>query len=246
MKNKKSLGQARNIRFELTEPMKITIDNMDLNSITLLVGQNGSGKTLINKLVFFASLATLYDLAYRNNPIVMQIVDESQTGVQFIFDNTFMDPQEFSGHITVHFENGTFECDVEKGILDKVITSYDQGVTEGSYPKYMSTNTRLFQQMEAILIMDKMLPDSGVLKHYKLFDLMHCHRMRDFAVNVSTLNDDLQKTLKEHYDTDVVSVHYDENNCQFSFTDSTGKTKLASSYAAGNQAIVNMMLGVNY
>ena len=246
----KSLGHAMNVRFELESPIKMTIDSMDLGSIVLMVGKNGTGKTLINKLVFFTTFVTFLELTEKSNPALAKAFERdarlssNMDRATYLFQNTFSDPKEFTGHIVTHFENGSLECDVKEGEICNLMTSYDANVTDGTYPKYMSISTRLFSQMEAILMMDKMLPNEGVLVHYRLYDVMHCHRIRQFAQEVSTISEDLVKLLKEGYDTDIVSLSYDENNCQFSFVDSTGKQRLVSSLGAGHQSIINIMLGV--
>lgn len=242
-KKAKSLGNVMNLKLDLTDPIKMNFDMQTLKEVTLLVGQNGSGKTMINKIVFFASFVTVIDLAVRNGQTPPEFAPFAELGkfAQYVFDNTFTEPTEFSGKITVHFENGSLTCDIEKGSLSKVMTTYDQDVTEGTYPKYMSATTRLFSSMEAILAMSDTMQDD-VLKYYKLYDIMHCVRMRHFAQNISTLDEDLVHQFKEDYDFDVVALKYDKG--KFLYTDSKGVTKLATTLGAGHQSILNMFVGV--
>lgn len=244
-KKVKSLGNVMNLNLELTEPTQIHIDSMDLNSLNLLVGQNGSGKTMINKVIFLASFVTVIDLALRNGETPPEFAPfaELDKFAQYVFDNTFTEPTELSGKVVVHFENGSFTCDVEKGNLSRIIAAYDQDITEGTYPKYMSTVTRLFSSMEAILAMSDKMPDD-VLKYYKLYDIMHCVRMRHFAKNISTLDEDWIKIFKEGHDFDVVALKYDDVQGKFLYVDSKGVTRLVTTLGAGHQSILNMFIGV--
>lgn len=248
---KKSIGNVVNLQCELTTPMKLTLDSMDLKSVNILCGKNGSGKTMINKIVFFSTFATLIDLTEKNQPNVIEMffksldVNNTLELVQFVFDNTFVDPKEINAHLIVNFENGTFECDIINGEVNDLKMSYDQGVTEGSYPRYMSTSTRLFSQMESILLIQKTLGDKEVLKHCQLYDLMHCNTMMNFALQVSDVRKEVREILKENYDCDIVSLHYDEENSKFFLIDSESKKKMLSSFSAGHQSIINMFITVN-
>lgn len=245
-KKQKSLGHVMNVKVKLTSPIETNIDNLDLNSLTMMAGSNGSGKTMINKIVYFSSLCTLIDLAEKHQEGLGELDFGLQTfteRVQFIFNNVFTDPVELSGDITAHFENGTFSCNIFLGKVSKIVTDYDEDVTSGTYPKYMSTNTRLFTAVESILLMDKTLPGTKILDHCKLYDLFHCHVLRNFALNVKNLPEDLITTFKEGYDFDIVSLTYDEEKCLFYYNDSTGKTRKVSSLGAGHQSIINMFIG---
>lgn len=254
MENKetKLLGQVRNIKINLSEPMKISIDSMDMRQVTLLVGQNGSGKTMINKFIFFGSMCTFLDLAYKNNPEVAKAfsvipdIEDFNKIAQYFFKHTFSYPEELSGELVVYFENGTFSCNMDKGEISKIFTSYDKGVNEGICPKYMSTVTRLFTSVEAILAMDKVMPVDGVLEHYKLYDLMHCYHLKQFATTISILSDDLIELLKDHYELDVVKLTYDDKSCKFFYTNSENETRPVSALGAGHQSILNMMIGARY
>jgi hypothetical protein len=56
---KKSLGNIANIKLGLTEPMNMNFSLETLRNLTPMCGKNGSGKTMVNKLIFFSSMVTL-------------------------------------------------------------------------------------------------------------------------------------------------------------------------------------------
>ena len=241
----------RKVQCNLTEPFLKNLTLEEVKAITIIVGKNGTGKTFINKIIFFSSLYVLMDLSKDHQPEIKralesQDLDNSSAIAQYIFNNTFQEPQEISGTLDVFFEYGTFSCVIEKGEISKVTTSYDKGVTEAIYPKYMSTTTRLFTSMELILALDKSLPNDGVLAHCKLYDLMHCKRIQQFAIEISTIDEDLQKTLLEEYDTDIVKLTFDEKSGKFYSTDSKGITHAIGAMGNGHQSIIGMMIGTYY
>ena len=212
--------------------------------MNILIGQNGSGKSLINKLIFFASIYTVTELQFKS----MGKIDEfSRIHLdQQFFDGTFDYPEEFTGHLEVHFENGSLKCDIDQGILSKLITTYDKDVTSGVYPKYLSTTTRLFTSIEAILALSKHVSEEIILKRYRLYDIMHCNGLKHFAINVCHLPEDMVKTLKEHYDFDIVSLTYNEEECKFYYSNSEGVKKAVSTLGNGHQSILNMFVANLY
>lgn len=233
------LGGVRNISFNLTSPMKMVLGSMDVNSINLFCGANGSGKTFLNKVIYFVSMMAFMRVTRKFG----HIPAISKRGkIQYLFDNIFTNPSEISGVLMAEFENGKFECYVTEGIVTSGKLVCNPDVKSASYPKYMSTTTRTFSAMEMVLALDKMMPNAGVLNHYKLYDLLQCHLVRDFALTKSVLDLELRELLKSSYDMDVISVEYDENECKFSVTDSAGKKRLASSLSAGHQSLLNIML----
>ena len=245
MENGKDLGNVKNAKFELIKPMKMNVESMDFNSLTLMVGANGSGKTMINKLVYFASMVTFLDVSKLKVLEVQKTFDFTQVA-QYIFENTFSSPEELEGSITAHFVNGTFTCEVKDGILSKIQTSYDANVKTASYPKYMSTSTRLFSQVESILAMSKGMGEEATLKHYRIYDLLHCEGLKNFALNRSSIDEQIVEQFKNNYDFDVVKLTFNESKGQFYYTDSKDKTRLVSSLGAGHQSILNMFVGTLY
>lgn len=241
--NNKNIGHVKNIKCLLTEPIKLTIDSMDMNSLTLLVGQNGSGKTLINKITYFGTLMVFIKV-HNISSLLSTTISGFKPLMQYIFENTFSNPEELSGDIVVNFEYGTFKCRIEKGIITTYEIDIDPVVTQATSPKYLSTATRLFTSMESILLLYKLLPEGEIFKHCRFYDLMHCLSMREFALNKSVVDEKTVKTLKESYDTDITSLHYDEATCKFSYVDSNNSTRLMSSLGAGHQSIINMMVAL--
>ena len=245
MADKKTIGQICEVTCELDQPIKMHLSSIEINSLSLLCGKNGSGKTMINKIVYLASMCTFVDL----NKCAGMFAELGYTGetgkemCQFIFDYVFINPEEISGKMTVFFENGTFSCRVIEGVIDEVIMTYGDEVVEGTYPKYMSTITRLFTSMESILLMFKVLPKGEILKHCMIFDLLHCLAIQNFAMSVKNLSPGLVEKLKGD-GLDIVSLVFNEETCKFSYVDSQNNTRPVASLGNGHQSLLNMYLAV--
>ena len=245
MADKTALGQACNIECELDQPLKMHLSTMELKSLSLMCGKNGSGKTMINKIIYFASMFTFIDLG-KYSGMFADLGYTGETGedlCQFIFDHTFINPEEISGKMTVFFENGTFSCRIEEGKVKELIATYNADVKEGTYPRYMSTATRLFTAMEPILTLFKVLPKGDILKHCMLFDLFHCLAIQNFAMTVKDLSAGLTEKLKED-GLDIASLLYDETSGKFSYVDSQNNTRPVGSLSNGHQSLLNIYLAV--
>ena len=153
--------------------MKMDFD-MEYQAIALLVGMNGSGKSLILKINWVVStiMATLI-----NGKKMGHRLDPKETA-QYVMDGTFSN-QNFHGDITAYFENGTLEMSIDDGIV--TMAGYDAGgVEEVPTPIFMSTQTRTFDQIDMYLQMEKNLTREQLLDSYPLYDMVFIERMKVF------------------------------------------------------------------
>lgn len=243
---KKTLGHVKNAEFSLEEPINVKIGSMNFNSLTLLVGTNGTGKTLLNKVIYFATFYAALEFALKDNVAHLKehVSELEKYNPQFLFDHIFEDPKEFTGNITVHFENGSFYCNVKEGIISNARLEYDSYVNASSFPRYLSSTARLFTNVETILKAFK-IDNDQVLEEYKLYDVMHAKYLEKYALLTSNFSDNLIKTFKESYEFDCVKLTYDEASHKFYYTDSKGVTRKVTSLGAGHQAIINMFVGAS-
>jgi hypothetical protein len=150
-KSDKPVGQVVSVSIDLTVPMKLKAENMNLNQITLFIAPNAGGKSLINKLIWLAgSMAQFVALA---QDTTFAMADQCT----LMAKATFVDC-DLEGTFIVNFDNMALVMRFAKGtciLLD--YDTYGGRIARGNPPIYMSTETRTFTQMVAYLNLRKLL-----------------------------------------------------------------------------------------
>ena len=148
----------------------INFEDTDLNNLTLLIGQNGSGKSLINIFLWFCNFLNF--CKYNK-----EIGELPKTLVQEYFSNIITQP--ISGIIMLHSNerrlnayNGYIEIVFEKGIVKHVKYNYIAlDSSNFSKPYYLSTTTRLFDEHEKYLKLKTVLDEKQLLECFKIYDI---------------------------------------------------------------------------
>lgn len=238
----KALGNIIKVECDLSKPTNIQINTFTPNSLTILVGQNGTGKTFLNKVIYFASFVAYVRIS---NSFAFIKGDTEKEKIQFVFDHTFTSPKELSGFIKVQFENGSFQLRIDEGNIYNGLFTCDDEVNSASNPKYMSTETRLFTNIEKILRLNKALDNDGVLEYYKIYDFFHCYNLYIFAKFIKLLPTELSNVLKESYEIDLVELDYNDETCEFFGKSSTGDISRLNSLSSGYQSLINMHISAS-
>lgn len=214
---------------KITNP-PMDIDNMEYTELVVLVGKNGSGKTLVLKSIWaLGTIGFLYLKTGKN----------LQSLAQFVWNNTF-DSQDFTGEISFDFENGPVGITLEDGT---VVSAYCGAVDSGDLlpPKYMSTTLRLFSAIKTALALLDAVGEEKFLESYRIYDLVMLQQMRmRFSEKV-----ELPKIVKAHLHTMLET--YKPNAIQYAdgafwgFDDSGSRKDLAT-LGNGEQALINMTI----
>lgn len=233
--------KIKDINLNITKPIKMEGPVLINGNITILVGPNGSGKTLILILQWIAA-SFLGTYAKTRGPGEPKALDLAIPLFKHSFDNCDIDGTiavTFSDDITVYFEltNGIpVHADVSNELKP------DADITEVIY---MSKNIRLFEQIKVYLKMRKMLIGSGemnetvvngLLDAFKIFDMVHIEML--IAKGVMNIPD-----ISEFFESDnnlPVKLEANLEAYDFVVTRQDGSKKYASTYSAGEQALIQM------
>lgn len=245
------LGNLKNMKIEIDSPMELNFD-LDYNSLVILIGKNGSGKSLILRLTWvlqYIAQNYLYSVKFGKN---IPIIDFAQT----VFDQSF-ENQNFNGEISVIFDNeDSLSIFVNKGKITNVLEIFDKETEPSGLPIYMSTNTRLYSDMNKYLILRKLHGVTGVLspqneagmmellKSYRLYDLLFIEGLITDLLNMpNILSKSLKVRLKNEFEIKepIVSIGIDLNTPEFYYVDDKGERKSMSTLSNGEQALINMM-----
>lgn len=246
----KQLGQVDQITINITKPM--TMSHMDLkyNKLMLLIGNNGSGKSLILKLTWVLSYIVHLDF----NAIQMRVLGfNTKTIAQWVFDNSF-DDNNFTGEIIMVFRDSPIELGssiritLNEGKVEDLEILFESDLTTVSMPRFMSTNIRLFSNMKIYFKMRKAEGNTfnddfmqKALDYYKLYDILMMELMiaKHTELSIEKLNEFLKRyDFKEEYK----EFGFDQNAADFYLINSKDEKKYMSTYSNGEQSLVNMTI----
>jgi len=245
---KKLLSNLRILESDiLGSPMKIEMKNL-----SLFVGQNGSGKTIVLIQTWIINYITA---TYIASP---QSLSALTQGLQFIMDHSF-DINDFTGKIRGEFDELDVEFTLDKGKVDNLLFTCKgcdiKDLESPGMPVYMSTNTRLFSDVIKYLKMKKLMGladiktfnDSDLKKLcevYKIYDIMFIERMMArIGDPFFKILDMAQEKLKEMTGKDIKHVFYDDKTCEIHVTEvknGISENYLITKLSNGEQALINM------
>lgn len=265
-KQEKSFGTVKHLKMSnTTDGFTKGMDfDIEFNMLSLFVGKNGTGKSVILKLTWIVS--TILNNIIAANKHKLPITDFKPLS-QFYFDKSF-DKQDITGDI--HFEytcGSTILIKLDKGKVIDIIPTYNVDLEPGGQPQFMSTNIRLFDGIVNYMKLKKMLGITNSMDKftdielnklcdmYKIYDIIYMEmlfkKIDSGIVNliepkVGNTETNLSKTLKNfegfNKDVDIEDVIMDYNTPDILYKDKSG-TKSVTTLGNGEQALLNMFLG---
>lgn len=235
----KSLGHIKNLAINIDAPLKMEIPSMDFQSMVIMIGQNGSGKSLVLKLNW--ALATIISTVI--NAKGMGIPMDTTMIAQHVMDNTFVD-QDFNGEIIANFENGIIELVIEKGKVVRAGCENHPLVKNAPTPIFMSTDMRTFDQIKTYLKMQKMLEsDEKMLEMYRLYDIVYVKILEQKLKGGWNCTDAFKKSITgfdgmEKYTYDSFYIEDDD----VKLLDENGEVRSLTTFSKGEQSLINMIL----
>lgn len=249
----KTVGHIAKYNGEIDAPIKFKFKDFEFSKLALLVGTNGSGKTLILKINWCLSYIAEMFIAKKRAGDNSSTIDM----VQYIFDKSFED-QDFNGELGCVFTNtGSIKIIFEKGKVTEAIIDIDDDVENQGLPIFMSKDTRTFDAYKRYLQTRKLIGIKGdismnhpslmekLLEQYKLYDVIFLERIIGILLQKPII---LKKSMKESLNdtfeitVQIESIGLDENKSELYYVDSTGKVGLLTKLSAGEQSLINMIV----
>lgn len=233
--------------FEFTVPEKISFKNIAYNKLSLFIGANGTGKSFmfINLWISNFVINALINAKALNMPIDLNEM------TQFAFDKCF-DNQNFTGKYEVIYSNGLFSTIelIDGKVVDCDIQNIPDDLEHFPQMTYMSKNIRTFDAIKLYLKLRKRIyPNPGrlpeqalaeLVQDYKLFDVTYIEKLLGACPMI--FNHDLSNFDFTHEETPV-NIDFDFNSSELVAVLGNGTVKPLTSYGAGHQSIINMIIG---
>ena len=255
-KSEKQMGNVDLFSCDLKGFYTANIPKMTMNKLTLLTGQNASGKSVIMKFIWFLTTSV-------NNALVAQKelglknFDDLIPSMQALLDGTFIN-NDLTGNIYALLEcKSDINVVFENGKIKSIVINCPPDVTYGAQPIYMSAQTRLLNSFDMYLTVKKYMKlgkmtDPGfdleeLLKTYRIYDIFFFEKMLGYYEKGYKLKADLVKTLKDTYDfkEEVSEIFLNQATNSLYYRNSSGVEKHVSCLSAGEQSLVNMFVSSN-
>lgn len=212
------IGHIKNIKTELSSPIELKVD-CDINSLNVLVGQNGSGKSFM--------LVLSYALHQVMNDLIMK-----GNNYNWILSKCFQAP--VTGFLRCEFENAWIELKLDNTKVDKI--DYDLGRVDTVIKAlYLSSNMRTFSNVDMYMKLRKTMTVDQLCDIYPHYDVMYVEMLLakcPFELKLSEAQEILVKSTGFGIESFVIS--YDNG---FKIGD-----KHISSLNSGSQAILTMLI----
>lgn len=245
----KRLGNISYVKYELTTP-NFSIEVKDMRDINILVGANGTGKTL--HLVMIWCINTLVDAKYRykfKSEFAFKQMCEN------VFKYAFID-LKLEGSITAKYDEGLdFNIAFTEGKVTSVTITKDNNVLVNTQTQFLSKQTRVFTDINRYYsIKDTICPQdikfssfydpspelTAVLRMYRIYDILFMEKFKE----VMTTKQDIDKDLAETFDglpKDMKAIQYVGGKL-IGFKEDGSEINLET-LGAGEQSILVMYLG---
>jgi len=249
------LTQFTNCKFNITTPLALDVD-MSFRQLTLSAGDNGIGKSFLNKMLFsIQTFASTY-LLEKTHGIKLNEEFSTEDTLQWILDNTFND-QDFNGEIKfynlepitgVPWEYLTFV--LIDGKVSELTIDFMK-YTEAAMPTYLSSATRQFSALENFVSIKSLLGIKQIEKfeeinklceHFPLYDVFAIEKI---IASFSRI-EEIFKTLKDmgsELVDEFPNITYIKVKNNKIVVDLDGKETSITNLGAGNQALLIMFLG---
>lgn len=252
---RKPLGHIKHAIINITNPREMNFD-MNYNALTLLVGTNGSGKSLLLKLTWITSFIMESILALKNHNVV-QSQEELINFIQETYDNTFED-QNFHGDINFIFEdeNNYINIKFNTGKVENLDINLTSDTEFTGFPIFMSTSTRAYDDIVKFLKLAKLVNYNmatgenlnKILEHYRLYDVFFISKIvSKCSILPYMFDEDLQDKLKNSFklSVDVCGISIDLENNIIYYLDKDNVKHNILTLSKGEQSLVNMLSASN-
>lgn len=249
---KKHLGQLKSLD---TSVGMGQMNNFELRNLSLLIGKNGSGKTMV---LIQSWIVTYITSSYL---LAGTSIEATTKGLQVLFDKSF-DQNDFTGKVHGEFEHIHIDFDIDNGKVQNLaftcIGCDIKDIIPSGMPIFMSTNTRLFTSLnqyvkfkKAIGITDPVekLAECDFMKlcdSYKIYDVLFMEQqLRRLSDPYFKMQSPTTVALKDAFKKDITHIFYDEKKQEIQVTevkDGKPETYPVTRLSNGEQAMLNMLI----
>lgn len=245
-------------KINMIKPMPMNT-GLEYNRLTLMTGLNGTGKTLLNKLMWASY--TFFNMKLVEKVTGIKDTEKSDTEVfQYIMDNTF-DDQDFEGEFEYAMRDEllkvafySFKFEINDGKVSNLDFSWPDDAMYGGSATYLSKEARDFGFVERYLKMKKMMGIENLTGWADLEKLGEWFKLYDiFAVEQNLPKFEKAGEMLKMITAmgggkelmggmDLVDIKVDKEAGRLYYINSKNEQKGLTTLGAGEQSIVMMLM----
>lgn len=244
------------MEIKVTEPMNFDI-KMKLNQMTITCGENSTGKSLANKIIWFISF-----LASTENVLPQINLKLDNEFITRLTKHTFFDSETLSFEGSVKAREPILnslivkvDIKIEKGVCKHFDFQYNGIVSnEIGTPLYLSAETRTFDNLEKYMEIKSLtgfdpntdlFSDSRIFEMYKLYDILTFEKILSAFENNNEVMGEIINVLSstgilEDF-TDTLKELKVESNKLYMIKQDGEKVRL-STLGRGTQSMLSMLI----
>jgi hypothetical protein len=238
----KKVSMLTAMNFDITAPLKVELQHLELRSLNIMTGLNGSGKSFFLKTAFALCCIGEGVNILKDNSKLIQYSQE-------ILEGTFYDFNA-NGRIGGQFGEASLTLIIEEGKVKEFLHSGFEAYDSVGQIKFLSTEMRKFTALNNYLAVRKGFsgPPEQVflymLEHYRLYDITYVEGL--IAKMPIIVDELLKETLKSTFNIghNIISLGVDLDKAQFyACIDTEENKKNLAHLSAGEQSLINMIVG---
>jgi predicted ATPase len=239
------------IDIKIFSPIDFEAKNMKLKDLTILVGKNGTGKSLINKLIWLVSIIRNYYIMNKKNKItnweeeINYIINDTIDNLTCIYEeNAKENVFEIFGYKTyIEIENSN----LKKIDIETIDVNIDELLVN---PIYASANTRnltilkLYKNLKQNLLGKNSIDSFDEMKilnkaGFKIYDIMYMEQILNKMKEIEKLKD--LPGFMEMLGFD--NLYYDKNNDDIIFKKGDNECSIFDA-SGGEQALFSVLMSM--
>lgn len=243
---------------DLEGPVPLKFE-LEFSRLMIFCGMNGSGKSLIKKLLWYCTYMYNTKVAYFMATGKQMSAKELNDYAQMMFDMSFSNPEEFTGTLKSVNNEGTRTAKlvIKDGKIEEFTATFPPEPSPITPIVYASAETRTFEALSKYMQMKQMIgvistPDVNDLKKickmYRLYDVLAFEQVirtikkigPKFGDLIGAVDGKMEEFTGAFYNVEIKELELDEANaCVWIGKKDGTKTKL-SSLGKGEQALIMM------
>lgn len=231
--------QLSQLSINISKPMKMEFEDMEIRAMNVLTGLNSTGKSLALKCAWVMSYigAAICALKIKEKGEKRSVGSTYSDIAEDMFNSTFLH-NNMTGIIIAKFGEPSITVELKEGkIKNLTYLGLDNNIISPIH--YMSSDMRTFDDMSKYLVIRSKIVMQEMVQHYRLYDIVMMENIIDKCpITVSPERWSFLESVGIHYKFDTINIDFEKND--FYAILKNDERLYLSTLSKGEQALINM------